>query len=207
MVVEVGEMVALGSEIARVRWPEQGRQSHLVYRARPEIPQLFVVPASGQIVAVGSLMGLQDVRLTVQGLERAGRSLSVRVKVKVRRGSAAAAAGRGEGRVGSRAARSAPQPLSHTVTVSRDSEVGSIIYTLPDPGRWFQLVSPVDAPVQVERDSGKVYLSRRLLAESPVHVSIRVNSETGKRTRRHLCFSGTRYCYTVLCYTVMIATL
>ncbi|XP_059850094.1 neural-cadherin [Hypanus sabinus] len=82
-----------------------------------------------------------------------------------------------------RAARSAPDEKFYSVTVSEQHRVGSVIYTVPDgrfEGRWFEVLSPADSPVQVERHSGKVYLAKGLRDRSPVRITVRVNSARGE---------------------------
>ncbi|XP_051878588.1 neural-cadherin [Pristis pectinata] len=179
--VEVDELLALGSEIARVTATDRdsGSNADISYRCRPDVPQLWLVPRTGQILLVGSLLGVKPFLLTVYAQDRGvvpqvAEPLTLLVKVKP--ASLAAPAG-------GRAARSAPDEGFHSVTVPEGDRVGTVIYTVPDwkfAGRWFEVISPTDAPVQVERDSGKVYLSRKLRGKSPVEVTVKVNSETGE---------------------------
>ncbi|GCB78090.1 hypothetical protein scyTo_0015759 [Scyliorhinus torazame] len=168
-------MVPLGSEIARVTAPDGGGAG-IRYRSSPGVPQLFVVPRTGQILVVGSLLGVAALELSVYGQGRGrpgGLSQPLRLRLSVGdRGAGLSQGGRG--------ARSAPEQLYYSVSVSENDKVGNAIYTIPDwkfQRRWFEVIAPLDAPVHIERDSGKVYLSKRIRAKSTIQITVKVNNQ------------------------------
>ncbi|XP_072573022.1 neural-cadherin isoform X2 [Paramormyrops kingsleyae] len=71
--------------------------------------------------------------------------------------------------------RAAPGELSYAVPVSEDARIGDLIFTVPDhrfARRWFEVVLGVDSPVQIERDSGRLYLASKLRSAADVLVKI-----------------------------------
>ncbi|XP_016147929.1 uncharacterized protein [Sinocyclocheilus grahami] len=71
--------------------------------------------------------------------------------------------------------RTVSEEVSYTVTVSEDVKVGDLIFTVPDQKfekKWFEVVSDGNSPVQMERDSGRVYLAYRLMSTAEVMVKI-----------------------------------
>uniref|UniRef100_A0A8C9RT17 Si:dkey-22o22.2 n=1 Tax=Scleropages formosus TaxID=113540 RepID=A0A8C9RT17_SCLFO len=61
--------------------------------------------------------------------------------------------------------RAVTEELSYTVALSQDVEVGDVVFTVPDSRfekKWFEEVGGEDSPVQVERESGRISLTRRL---------------------------------------------
>lgn len=71
--------------------------------------------------------------------------------------------------------RAAPGELAYAVPVSEDARIGDLIFTVPDhrfARRWFEVVLGVDSPVQIERDSGRLYLASRLRSAADVLVKI-----------------------------------
>ncbi|XP_072324160.1 neural-cadherin isoform X1 [Scyliorhinus torazame] len=188
--LQVDGMVPLGSEIARVTAPDGGGAG-IRYRSSPGVPQLFVVPRTGQILVVGSLLGVAALELSVYGQGRGrpgGLSQPLRLRLSVGdRGAGLSQGGRGDRGAGlsqgGRGARSAPEQLYYSVSVSENDKVGNAIYTIPDwkfQRRWFEVIAPLDAPVHIERDSGKVYLSKRIRAKSTIQITVKVNNQKGE---------------------------
>lgn len=71
--------------------------------------------------------------------------------------------------------RAVSEAVSYTVTVSEDVKVGDLIFTVPDQKfekKWFEVVSDGHSAVQMERDSGRVYLAHRLMSTADVMVKI-----------------------------------
>ncbi|KAL1259855.1 hypothetical protein QQF64_010432 [Cirrhinus molitorella] len=71
--------------------------------------------------------------------------------------------------------RTISEEVSYTVTVSEDVKVGDLIFTVPDQKfekKWFEVISDGNSPVQIERDSGRVYLAYRLMSTAEVMVKI-----------------------------------
>uniref|UniRef100_A0A3P8XWP9 Uncharacterized protein n=1 Tax=Esox lucius TaxID=8010 RepID=A0A3P8XWP9_ESOLU len=76
--------------------------------------------------------------------------------------------------------RAVSEEMFYTVTVSEDVKVGDMIFTVPDQKfekRWFEVISEADSPVQIERDSGRLYLAHRL--KSPAEVTIKIQNLRG----------------------------
>ncbi len=76
--------------------------------------------------------------------------------------------------------RTVSEEVSYTVTVSEDVKVGDFIFTVPDQKfekKWFEVVSDGTSPVQMERDSGRVYLAYRLM--SPAEVMVKIHNMRG----------------------------
>lgn len=76
---------------------------------------------------------------------------------------------------GVRKPRAVSEEVSYTVTVSEDVKVGDLIFTVPDQKfekKWFEVVSEGNSPIQMERDSGRVYLAHRLVSATEVMVKI-----------------------------------
>ncbi|XP_041045226.1 neural-cadherin [Carcharodon carcharias] len=179
--LEVDEMTPVGSEIARVTATDrdEGRNAEIIYRSVPQIPQLFVVPGTGQILLVGSLMGMEPLKLSVYGQDKGASAqlsepLTVLLNVKPRSVGVPG---------GGRKARSVPDEMFYSVTVPEEDKVGNVIYTVPDwkfERRQFEVIAPADAPVQIERDSGKVYLSKRLRGKSTIQITVKVNNQKGE---------------------------
>uniref|UniRef100_A0A8D0HKE9 Neural-cadherin n=1 Tax=Sphenodon punctatus TaxID=8508 RepID=A0A8D0HKE9_SPHPU len=164
--LEVDELAPLGSEVARLRAldADEGPNALLTYRAR--------------VLAVGSLLGRRRLSLWVSaqdhGLPRPLRSPARRLRVAVR----------GE-RSGARRARSAPpSPLSYTVRVpAGGARPEEPVFTLPEAaeGSWFELASPAAAaPVRLDGDSGRLYLTRQLEPGGRAEVLIRVHRLDGQ---------------------------
>ena len=67
------------------------------------------------------------------------------------------------------------------MTVSDDVKVGDLIFTVPDQKfakRWFEVVSEPDSPVQIERDSGRLYLAHAF--QSPTDVVVKIQNVRGE---------------------------
>eukprot|EP00062_Callorhinchus_milii_P003975 gi/632942725/ref/XP_007886565.1/ PREDICTED: neural-cadherin-like [Callorhinchus milii] len=183
--VEVDETCPLGSEIARVTAADTDRPrgtADLVYRSPLPHPLLFVVPGTGQVLLVGSLLGVRAIALVVDGRDggappQVSDPLAVMVSVK------AADLQPRRSRRGTRTrTRAAAEDVFHSVTVSEQSNVGDVILAVPDRtfgGRWFEVIAPTDPPVHIERETGKVHLRERLRSPEALHITVQVNSQEG----------------------------
>uniref|UniRef100_A0A3Q4BS21 Uncharacterized protein n=1 Tax=Mola mola TaxID=94237 RepID=A0A3Q4BS21_MOLML len=79
-------------------------------------------------------------------------------------------------RLARRRPRAPSEELAYTVTVPEHARVGDLVFTVPDQKfeqRWFEVISEADAPVQIERDSGRLYLARSLHEPAEVLLKIR----------------------------------
>lgn len=147
--VDVDELTPLGTELARFDSKDSDAEMNgrVTVYASPGSDLLHVVPHTGQVRLVGSLLGF-----------RVPRSARAR-----------------------RRSRDLSQELTYTVTVPDQARVGDPIFTVPDrryKQRHFEVIPEADSPVQVERDSGRVYLTRSLHA--PFVVFVRVQKLGGK---------------------------
>lgn len=71
--------------------------------------------------------------------------------------------------------RAVSEQLTYTVTVSESVKVGDLIFTVPEQRfekKWFDVLSEGNSPVQMERESGRVYLAHRLVKTAEVMVKI-----------------------------------
>ncbi|XP_064248017.1 neural-cadherin-like isoform X2 [Passer domesticus] len=198
--LEVDELVPLGTEVARLRASDgdEGANARLTYRPWPPgagSRLLFVVPRSGQVLTVGSLLGLRRLRLCVAALDH-GRPRPLRsparcLRLAVRGRGAAGGAGR------RREPRSLPPPgpgaRRYTARLPPGARVGDTVFTVPrsrEPaaGGWFELASPgAAAPVGVDRTSGRLYLRRELRAGGRVEVLVKVHRGGGGDDDWYLC--------------------
>lgn len=174
--VEVDELTPLGAELTRfdAKDGDAERNGRVTFYASPESHLLHVVPQTGQVRLVGSLLGVSQVTLRLyvnDGGDVALISEPVFLRVDVRR---------------SRRARRRPRALSeeltYTVTVPDHVRIGDLVFTVPDQRfeqRWFELISETEAPVQIERDSGRLYLARSLL--EPAEAVVKIQNLRGKK--------------------------
>ncbi|KAK2845166.1 hypothetical protein Q5P01_011825 [Channa striata] len=172
--VEVDELTPLGTELARfdAKDCDAERNGRVSFYASPESHLLHVVPQTGQVRLVGSLLGLSRVTLRLYvrdggAVALTGEPVFLRVNV-FRTGRAR------------RRPRALSEELTYTVTVPDHVRVGDLVFTVPDQRfeqRWFELVSEADSPVQLERESGRLYLARSL--REPAEVVLKVQDLRG----------------------------
>lgn len=175
--VEVDEATPLWTELARFDAKDRDaeRNGRVTFYADGS-SVLHVVPQSGQVRLVGSLRGLRRVTLRLQVKDRGDVALvgePVFLRVNVRRSGGAR-----------RTTRALPQDLTYMVTVPDHVRVGDLVFTVPDQRfeqRWFEVMSGADAPVQIERDSGRLYLARAL--RGPAEVLVKIQNARGELAR------------------------
>lgn len=185
--VEVDELTPLGAELARfdAKDGDAERNGRVTFYAAPESHLLHVVPQTGQVRLVGSLLGVSQVlaRLYVKDSgDVALMGAPVFLRVNVRRSSRAR-----------RRPRALSEELTYTVTVPDHSRVGDLVFTVPDQRfeqRWFEVISEADSPVQIERDSGRLYLARSL--REPAEVMVKIQNLRGKRSFFFSCVKSQR---------------
>ncbi|XP_037639446.1 LOW QUALITY PROTEIN: neural-cadherin [Sebastes umbrosus] len=173
-VVEVDELTPLGTELARfdAKDGDAERNGRITFYASPESHLLHVVPQTGQVRLVGSLLGVRQVTLRLYVSDGGDVSLigdPVFLRVTVLRSSRA-----------HRRPRALTEELTYTVTVPDHGTVGDLVFTVPDQKfeqRWFEVMSVADSPVQIERDSGRLYLARSL--REPAEVLVKIHSRRG----------------------------
>ncbi|XP_077577604.1 neural-cadherin [Stigmatopora nigra] len=173
--VEVDESTPFGTELARLDAKDEDAEANgrLTFYAWPHSALLRVEPESGQVTLVGSLRGLSRLitRLYVKdGGEPPLVGGPLVLEVLVRRGS----------RRKSRALQREEED-TYAVSVPGGTGVGDLLFTVPDrrfERRWFEVNSEEGSmPVHVERDSGRVFLARRL-TES-VEVLVKIHKQGG----------------------------
>jgi len=175
--VEVDELTALGTELTSfdARDGDAERNGRVTFYASPKSNFLHVVPQTGQVRLVGSLLGVGQVTLRLYVMDGGDVTLigqPVFLRVNVRRSSAGPAR---------RRPRALSEDLTYTVTVPDHVRVGDLVFTVPDlrfEQRWFEVMSETDSPVQIERESGRLYLARSL--REPAEVVVKIQNLRGK---------------------------
>lgn len=174
--VEVDELTSLGTELTRfdAKDADAEMNGRVVVYASPQSHLLHVVPQTGQVRLLGSLMGVSQITLRLYARDGGDQALTsdpVFLRVNVRC---------------SRRARRRPRNLSeeliYIVTVPDHARVGDLVFTVPDQRfeqRRFEVISDTDSPVQLERESGRVYLARSL--QEPSEVRVKIQNRRGKR--------------------------
>ncbi|XP_068179581.1 neural-cadherin [Antennarius striatus] len=178
--VDADELTPLGTELAqfRARDDDAGRNGRVTVYAMPESHLLHVVPGSGQVRLVGSLVGVTRVTLRLSardGGDPALRSDPVFLRVTVSRSGGAR-----------RTPRALTEEPAHTVTVPDHVTAGAPVFTVPDrrfERRRFELEAGADPPVRVEPDTGRLLLARAL--REPAEVRVRVRNLRGEQS--YLC--------------------
>lgn len=181
---------------ATARDADSGKNAELIYFAEPRNGSFYVVPKTGDILLVDSILGRdQPIKFRVFARDRGWPSRTshgVTVEVDPRQWPGA--------RDNMLPAR-APERKSRSVVgsdgdgnavlinVSEDAAIGSVLVNL-NPVRFqsatFELVEPEpveSAPVSVSRESGDVVISRRLDRETDplVEVTVKVQDKRGER--------------------------
>lgn len=186
--LRVEETLALKSQVwqARAEDADAGANAELRYFALPRSAHFFVVPRSGRVVLVRSLLHLRaPIPLRLYARDR-GRPallsdpLELEVLPQAKRLPPPRAAARRR-----RALLPPAAPLA--LSVPEDARPGSRLATLA-PGRfasaWFELVSPPveESPVRVERESGEVRLAAALDREAAAawELVVRVQERQGR---------------------------
>ena len=178
--VKVNELTLVGTEVARVIAKDSDAEMNgqVTYFARPKSHLVHVVPSSGQVTLVRSLMGVTAFTLHVYAKDNGDpvliSDLPLRLQFEVARD--------GWDKSPSRRPRAVSgEEIALTVNVSDDVKVGDLIFTVPDQKfakRWFEVVSEPDSPVQIERDSGRLYLAHAL--RSPTDVVVKIQNVRGE---------------------------
>ncbi|XP_054023183.1 protocadherin-16-like [Dryobates pubescens] len=202
--LEVDELAPLLTEVARFRASDsdEGANARLTYRPWPPgagSRQLFVVPRSGQVLTVGSLLGLRRLRLCVvvqdHGRPRPLRSPArcLRLAVRGRRAEDGGGAGRRRRERSLLPPERPPGPgsRSYVARLPPGARVGDTVFTIPQSrdwaaGGWFELASPGASAVGVDRTSGRLYLRRELRAGGRAEVLVKVHSGGGRGTDEHI---------------------
>ncbi|KAL4630306.1 neural-cadherin-like [Arapaima gigas] len=171
---------------------DSGKNAELMYFALPRNNSFYVVPKTGQVLLVDSILGFDDpIRFEVFAKDRGSPSRTSRslgVEVLPRRWSWTQPSRTRTPIVGARrSARSLLESDSPVVvSVSEDAGIGSVVLNL-NPVKFqtatFELVNPgaEHSPVSVARDSGDIVIARRLDRETePVlDIIIKIQDKRG----------------------------
>ncbi|CAB1450771.1 unnamed protein product [Pleuronectes platessa] len=191
--ITLDDTTALRSVVHRLEAvdADSGKNAELTYISVPQNGSFYVVPKTGEVLLVDSILGLpSQVRFTVFARDHGWPPLTSEGVVvtiapqrwETRNGELA--------RRSQRAGRSAralldPGSLVH-LNVSEDASIGSVITSL-SPTRFqsaaYELIYPEtqSSPVSVGRDSGDITISRRLdrEAESTVELTVKIQDKRG----------------------------
>uniref|UniRef100_A0A8C7LXV5 Si:dkey-22o22.2 n=1 Tax=Oncorhynchus kisutch TaxID=8019 RepID=A0A8C7LXV5_ONCKI len=153
--VKVDELTPIGSELVRFFAKDSD------------------VGKNGRVMLVSSLIGIMNLTVSIYAQDNGDVALiskPVTLHLDVRRPAFSKI----------RRPRAVSEELFYTVTVSEDVKVGDMIFTVPDQKfekKWFEVISDADSPVQIERDSGRLYLAHRL--KSPAEVMVKIQNLRG----------------------------
>nr|XP_057909277.1 neural-cadherin isoform X1 [Doryrhamphus excisus] len=170
--VEVDELTMLGTEVAHfhAKDGDADRNGRVTFYTQPTSHLLHVVPGTGQVRLVGSLRGVSTVTARLYVRDGGDEPLvggPVFLHVVVLRRSR-------------RSKRTLSEEMAYSVTVPDQAGIGDLVFTVPDQKfeqRWFEVISEGDSPVQIERDSGRVYLASSL--QEPTEVLVKVQKHRG----------------------------
>ncbi|KAG2464917.1 D19L4 mannosyltransferase, partial [Polypterus senegalus] len=182
LTIEVDELLPIGSELARLQ-AHAGQNATLVYYASPENPLLFVVPKTGQIILVGSLLDSKYINLTVFAKctgHHELRSDPALIQIHVEKYNSS------ERIPNKRSSRMVIDDVFYTVNISGDAKIGDLIFTVPGlefASMTFEVNSEDDFPVHIEIDTGRIYLAKTLKGSS--EVVVKVHDLQGKKW--HFC--------------------
>ncbi|TRY57606.1 hypothetical protein DNTS_032188, partial [Danionella cerebrum] len=186
--ITLDDATALKSVVYTVKAEDtdSGKNAELIYYALPKNGSFYVVPKTGDILLVDSILGLeQPIKFSVFARDHgwpARTSQNMDVEISPRQWPALLPqldSGL------SRKSRSVPEPVP--ITVSEDASIGSVIMNL-HPVRFqsasFELIQPDsdNSPITVSRDSGDLVISRRLDRETQplVEITVKVQDKRGE---------------------------
>lgn len=176
--MEVSELTPIGSELTRIHAfdADAGRNAKVRYYVSPHNKYIHVIPKTGQVMLVSSLKNLKNITTRIYARDQGDESLDSEplvLHIDVHRTVPSKV----------RKPRAVSEDLFYTVTVSEDVKIGDMIFTVPDQKfekKWFEVISEADTPVQIERDTGRLYLAQRL--KSTTEVVVKIQNMRGKNT-------------------------
>lgn len=176
--VEVDETTPLGTVLARFQARDADAESNgrVTFYASPECALLQVESRGGQVWLQRPLLGVRSLSLRIQAADGGDEPLlsePVFLLVNVRR--------RQRGGRWSRSLSAAERSFS--VAVPEGLRVGDLLFTVPDRSfqrRRFQLLpgDETEPPVQIEPDSGRLFLARSL--QEPTEVLVKIMDLEGE---------------------------
>lgn len=176
--IEVSELTRIGSELTRILAfdVDTGRNGKIRYYVFPHNKYIHVIPKTGQVMLVNSLKNVKNITTRIYARDQGDASLESEplvLHIDVHRAVPSKV----------RKPRAVSEDLFYTVTVSEDVKIGDMVFTVPDQKfekKWFEVMSEADAPVQIERDTGRLYLAQRL--KSTAEVVVKIQNMRGKNT-------------------------
>lgn len=191
LTVDLDELTPLGTKVLHLkdRCSDTDKNGPVVFYASPESKLLHVVPRGGQVVLVGSLLGLSHVELRLYAKDGgdaalAGEPVFLHVNVlkhQLQRRK--------------RTRRNVSEEPNFTVMVPDQAQVGDLVFTVPElrfQQRWFEVIpEAADSPVQIERDSGRLFLARHL--QEPEDVTVKIQNRRGRNETFFFLISVTSF--------------
>lgn len=188
--ITLDDTTALRSVVYRLEAvdADSGKNADLTYISVPQNGSFYVVPKTGEVLLVDSILGLPSkVRFSVYARDHGWPPLTskpVTVTVSPQRWPAAELAGSARSRRGPRALLDPDTVLS--LNVSEDANIGSVITSL-SPSRFqsaaYELLhpEPQKSPVSVGRDTGDIVITRRLDRETEpvVELTVKIQDKRG----------------------------
>ncbi|XP_041123428.1 neural-cadherin [Polyodon spathula] len=192
--ITLDDATALRSVVYKVTaWDaDSGKNAELFYSIQPKNGSFYVVPKTGEVLLVDSILGLASpIKFDVFARDHGKTALTspkMEVEIFPRRWSLAAAEteARYPGLLKKR--RSLLQSEKPVViTVSEDASVGSVVMSL-NPVRFksasFELMYPQveNSPVTVTRDTGDIVIARLLDRETKpiVEITVKIHDKRGE---------------------------
>uniref|UniRef100_A0A8P4GNM4 Neural-cadherin n=1 Tax=Dicentrarchus labrax TaxID=13489 RepID=A0A8P4GNM4_DICLA len=190
--ITLDDTTALRSVVYRLEAvdADSGNNAELTYISIPKNGSFYVVPKTGEVLLVDSILGLpSEVKFYVFARDHGWPPLTskgVVVTIAPQRWATRPAELTGSGRAG-RSPRALLDPGTVvSLNVSEDASIGSVITTL-SPTRFqsaaYELVYPESesSPVTVGRDSGDITITRRLDRETEpsVELTIKIQDKRG----------------------------
>lgn len=184
---------------------DSGKNAELIYFALPKNGSFYAVPKTGDILLVDSILGLdKTIKFQVFARDRGWpprTSQGIAVEINPRQWPVAPEPAKRKPKAQiqapARKSRSVLESESPVfINVSEDAGIGSVVMNL-NPVRFqsatFELVEPdmESSPVNVNRDSGDIVISRRLDRETEplVEISVKVQDKRGERETGDPCVS------------------
>lgn len=189
--IALDDATALRSVVYKVTAEDTdtGKNAELIYYSLPRNGSFYVVPKTGDVLLVDSILGLgSPIQFSVFARDRGSPARTgrrMRVQISPRQWPAALPA---TPRIRTKYRRSVletGEPV--TVSVSEDAAIGSVIVNLNPvrfPAASFEMIYPdaEDSPVSVSRDTGELLITRNLDRETEpvVEVTVKVQDKRGK---------------------------
>lgn len=188
---------------------DSGKNAELIYFALPRNGSFYVVPKTGDILLVDSILGLgEPIKFEVFARDRGWpprTSQGITVEINPRQWPVAPSLNPQPGKGKPKSQEKVPARKSRSVlesdspvliNVSEDAGIGSVVMNL-NPVRFqsatFELVEPdvESSPVSVSRDTGDIIITRKLDRETEplVEITVRVQDKRGEQKAMCTCVS------------------